>query len=285
MQFDIIATGMGFTEGPAWAPDGTLWHVSIPHSAIYNLAPDGTILNTVVTKGGPNGLAIAADGTIFIAQNGGAYGGAADTEPGIQTYKDGRLEYILRAAGPDAPNDLCFGPDGRLYFTDPRGDDGTDPTDPSSSRPGRLYSCERDGSDLRTEWADGPTLINGLAFNAEGDALYVLQTMTPQAIWRLPFSPSDGLGEPERLADVEGFPDGMAIDVDGNIWVASTHEDAIQVLGPDGRLIKKVRLPEHSGPANVCFGGEGLDILFVAGSEGGRILRADAEVPGLPLRG
>lgn len=126
--------------------------------------------------------------------------------------------------------------------------------------------------------------MNGLAFNAAGDALYVLQTMTPQAIWKVQFTLADGLGTPERLADVDGWPDGMAIDIDGNIWVGSTHEDALQVLSPEGALIKKVSLPEHSGPANVCFGGENLDILFVAGSEGGRILRADAETPGLRLR-
>jgi len=155
MKFDIIATEMGFTEGPAWAPDGTLWHVSIPHSAIYNLTPDGTILQKVDTKGGPNGLAIDAEGTVYIAQNGGAYGGTRDTPSGIQTYRDGELRYIVEGGEPDAPNDLCFGPDGRLYFTDPRGDDGTDPENPASSRPGKLFSCNRDGSDLRMEWG-GP---------------------------------------------------------------------------------------------------------------------------------
>jgi gluconolactonase len=287
MEFTVIARDLGFTEGPVWAPDGTLWVVSITHNAIYNLTPDGDIIQKVDTKGGPNGLTVDADGAVYICQNGGVYGGTPNTEPGIQVWRDGTLEYIVKGGGefgPDAPNDLCFGPDGRLYFTDPRGDEGPDINDPTTSRPGRLYSCNRDGSDLVMHWI-GPVLMNGLAFTPAGDALYVIQTMTPQPIWRLPFDKVTGLGEPVEFCRLmSGAPDGMAIDRDGKLWVGANHDNTIQVFNTDGSYLKSVPLPEGTNAANVCFGGENLDILFVAGSGAGTVLRAQAEVPGLALR-
>ncbi|CAN5324261.1 SMP-30/gluconolactonase/LRE family protein [soil metagenome] len=285
MQFDIIASDLGFTEGPAWAPDGTLWCVSITHASLYHFTPEGEIIERVEVGGGPNGLVIDAEGAVFIAQNGGVYGGKPGTEPGIQVLRNGELSYIVRGGEPDAPNDLCFGPDGRLYFTDPRGDDDPDPEDASTSRPGKLFSCERDGSDLTMHW-EGPVLMNGLAFTAEGDALLVIQTMTPQPIWRLPFDLEKGLGEPEEFTRVvDGWPDGMAIDLDGQLWVGTNHDCSVQVFDKHGTFVARHPLPEGTNAANVCFGGPNLDVLYVAGSGGGTVLRADAEVSGLPLRG
>ena len=137
----VIATDLGFAEGPVWTADGRLLVTSISHSVIYQVDADGSHV-VAETGGGPNGMAEGADGTLYVTQNGGIYGmgdrSPNQAPPGIQAIAGGAVRYL--AQGLDAPNDCCFGPDGRLYFTDPRG-----PAQPSSLRPGRVYAMPVDG--------------------------------------------------------------------------------------------------------------------------------------------
>src|SRR3546814_5073498 len=81
-------------------------------------------------------------------------------------------------SGMAAPNDLCFGPDGRFYFTDPRAP--ADPADRDSALPGRLYACARDGTGIEL-LHEGPRFINGLAFSARGEALFLAETAFPRS--------------------------------------------------------------------------------------------------------
>ena len=57
--------------------------------------------------------------TLYVAQNGGAWGASGPAEPGVQVITDTRVDYLVEGLG--APNDLTFGPDGRLWITDTRG--------------------------------------------------------------------------------------------------------------------------------------------------------------------
>src|ERR1700729_4653656 len=82
MHIDIIEDGLGFTEGPVWLPDDRVALTSISHGCVYIVDPAGGPLERIDTGGGPNGLACSADGTLYVAQNGGGWGGSGPLEAG-----------------------------------------------------------------------------------------------------------------------------------------------------------------------------------------------------------
>ena len=79
---------------------------------------------------------------------------------------------------------------------------------------------------------------------------------------------------PKRLIDMKldgksGFPDGLRVDTDGNIWVGAgwvgDGYDGVQIFAPDGARIGQILLPETC--ANVCFGGKKRNRLFMTASQ------------------
>lgn len=272
-----IATNLGFTEGPVWTSDSRLLVTSISHGVIYEVDTGGPRV-IADTGGGPNGMTEGADGALYVTQNGGLYGmgerSPRPMTPGVQVVRNGHVQYLVD--GLDAPNDCCFGPDGRLYFTDPRG-----PATAENRLPGRVYAVAPQGGapELLVE---GPAFANGIAFGPDADALYVAETFR-QRVLVYPFH--DGaLGEPREFCRTEpGFPDGMCFDVEGRLYVAATMAGEVQVFDRDGRLVERLRCGEESMPTNCCFGGPDGRTLFVTDSRGERVLAFDLEVPGLPL--
>ncbi len=259
-----------------WTRDGRLVVTSIDHGCLYEVAAGGARV-FARTSGGPNGLAEGLDGALYVTQNGGLFGmgerAAEPAEPGILTVRGDRVDYIAR--GLDAPNDLCFGADGRLYFTDPRG-----PATPANDKPGRVYAMRLDGEpELLLE---GPAFTNGIAFGPEPALLYVAETFRQRVLrYRC-----DGgrLGEPGVFCTTEpGFPDGLCFDSEGRLYVAATLAHEVQVFGPDGARLDSLPCGDGSMPTNCCFGGPDGSTLFVTDSRGGRVLAFDIDARGLPL--
>ncbi len=132
---------------------------------------------------------------------------------------------------------------------------------------------------------EGPKFINGLAFDPAGTALYVIESSVPHRVLRADWSPA-GLGElVEFHVLAAGFPDGMALDTDGNLWIATTADDSVIVVSPDGRRRHRFPCGDGSVATNCCFGGPGRDVLYVTASGLGAVLRAQTDAVGLPLRG
>jgi gluconolactonase len=281
VDFEVLASGLGFTEGPVALADGDVVVTSVTEGALFRLAPDGSVRARIETGGGPNGLAVDAAGVLYVAQNGGIWGGRPGCPAGVQRVEGDSVAHVVTAPM-EAPNDLCFGPDGRLYVTDPRGE--TMPHEPETALPGRLWSCRPDGSDLQL-LVEGPRFINGLAFDAAGTTLYVIESSVPHRVLRADWSPA-GLGALDELHVLAaGFPDGMALDADGNLWIATTGDHSVIVVSPEGRQLARFPCGDGSVPTNCCFGGPGRDVLYVSASGLGAVLRASTDAVGLPLRG
>ncbi len=277
-NIDLLASDLGFTEGPVWMPDGNLAVVSITHGCVYRLDPAGTVLQRIEVGGGPNGLAVDAAGTLYVAQNGGIWGAPSTAEPGVLRVAGGAVSYLVRGLG--APNDLCFGPDGRLYVTDPQAQ--IDPNDPAESPPGRVFAV--DAATGATELVlEGPIFVNGLAFDPAGRHLLVIETVS-RRIGRYALGPGGALESDGVYCQLdEGVPDGMAFDGDGNLWVGASLGDNVQVFDPRGRLRDMLWLSPGACPTNVCFGGEDGSTLFIAASMAGQVLCYRAGAAGLPL--
>jgi gluconolactonase len=266
MHIDVIADGLGFTEGPVWLPDGRVALTSISHGCVYIVDPSGGPHERIDTGGGPNGLARSADGTLYVAQNGGAWGASGPAEPGVQVITGTDVDYLVEGLG--APNDLMFGPDGRLWITDTRGefDVGT----PDAGLPGHVYATDVGSGQTQQILDDGPVFINGLGFTSDGSKLLVTATLSSQLL-----SYDVGAhGAPHLVHTfVNGWPDGMVVSARGDYWVALTGADRIDVVDAEGRCIWQVGLPSGSLPSNVCIGGEGSDELFVTTARSEALLR------------
>ena len=233
MHIDVIADGLGFSEGPVWLPDDRVALTSISHGCVYIVDPSGGPSERVDTGGGPNGLACSADGTLYVAQNGGVWGASGPAEPGVQVIAGTGVDYLVEGLG--APNDLTFGPDGRLWITDTRGEFDVNAADPGPP-PGHVYATDVASGATERIIDDGPVFVNGLGFDRDGARLLVTATLSSQLLsydYQRP-------GDPEIVHTFEnGWPDGMLVSSDGNYWVALT--------AADGRALRGDHAPGDNG--------------------------------------
>src|SRR5271155_1918267 len=129
----ILATGLGFPEGPVAFPDGSVILTDIRNRRVNRVTADGTVALFSATGGGPNGLALGPDGALYLCNNGGAEYAAGSflaTGP-AKNYQCGYIQRIDPRSGEmrvlysqcgghklSAPNDIVFDRQGGFYFTD-----------------------------------------------------------------------------------------------------------------------------------------------------------------------
>ena len=129
MQGTLLRSDLGFPEGPVVMPDGAIVFCDGNTGELLRYA-DGKFGTFADTGGSPWGAILGSDGAIYVTQGGNVPGsGDFSAVPGIQRVNaDGSVELLASSiAGYTlaGPNDLAFGPDGRLWFTD-SGTEGDD---------------------------------------------------------------------------------------------------------------------------------------------------------------
>ncbi|WP_061237183.1 SMP-30/gluconolactonase/LRE family protein [Ectopseudomonas composti] len=261
-----------FIEGPSFDLQGNLWFVDIPFGRIFRASPGGEVELMAEYDGQPNGLKIDAHGRIFIA----------DFRNGIMSLDpaSGQVETVLGDAdseGFKGCNDLHFGPDGALYFTD-QGQTGLQ--DPS----GRVYRWYPDSGRLDCLIDKVPS-PNGLVLDSSGHTLYVAVTRA-NAVWRLPLSQSQRVVKAGLFLQFSGGragPDGLALTRDNGVVVCQTGMGLVWVHDALGIPIAVVRSPKGLGTTNCAFGGPDGRTLYITESDSGSILRAELPVAGQPM--
>ncbi len=110
----------------------------------------------------------------------------------------------------------------------------------------------------------GLKVPNGLAWSAEGTRFYFSDS--PRAMFAAAYDAASGAAEPPYVFATEaaapGWPDGTAIDAEDFLWNARWDGGGVARFAPDGRLDRFIALPV-SRPTSCCFGGPGLDLLYV----------------------
>lgn len=278
----VLAWGLGFPEGPVYLGDASVAFTEIRGQCVTRYANGSTEL-VAKTGGGANGATRGADGAIWVANNGGLSLGQSGYWK-LDPLLDGRIQKVLDGSCvavaadlpgelPHRPNDLCFGPDAKLYFTDPRNWE-----DLANLKVGRIWRLDPATGDADV-LADVPLFPNGIAFGRDPSRLYVAQTMGMKLL-EFEWSP-DGLGEPREWATLPaGFPDGFCFSADGDCYACGATGDVIQVFAPDGSLKESIEFPKGTDPTNACLG-DGT--LYVTGSTSGELLAFDIGVEALPL--
>jgi gluconolactonase len=258
-KLETVASGFGFTEGPVWDPAGFL----------YVSDEEKNILFKVNIKDGSK--------EEFIAM-GDPDGNTYDKEKRLLTTAS-YLRAIIRFDGPgnkykvltdrfegkkyNSPNDVVVGPDGAIYFTDPALD--VPPGEKQEMDYQGVYRLAADGSvTLLTKELTQP---NGLAFSPDGKKFYVDDSK--QRNIRV-YDFADGTLKNGRIfgeepgGKGEGVPDGMRVDVHGNIFV--TGPKGIWVWDAEGHHLGTIAMPEQ--PANLVFGEKDGATLYITATHG-----------------
>jgi gluconolactonase len=275
-RFRVAAENLGFTEGPVWTRGGKLVVTSVDRGHLYLIGDEGPSI-LAVTGGGANGATEGADGSLYVTQNSGR--GPWFRRPpltgGVQrVWPDGLVEWVTM--DPVSPNDLCFGPDGLLYFTDP--------SYPASKSDGRLWRVDVDSKETELLMSV-PWFTNGIGFGLEDDVVYVADSGGGRIV-SFPLT-SEGLGKPEtHLRMNHGRPDGFAFDVDGNFIIGALPKaDALgdlQVWSRDGKLLECVQPGDNRMYTNIALDQDRR--MAVTAADAGSVFVADAwPAAGLPL--
>src|SRR3954463_13991636 len=98
MEFELVAEGLKFPEGPIAMADGSVVLVEIQRQTLSRVHPDGKIEVIAELGGGPNGAAVGPDGAFYVCNNGGLQGHdrGGITAPGHQPadYSGGRIQRV-----------------------------------------------------------------------------------------------------------------------------------------------------------------------------------------------
>lgn len=146
---------------------------------------------------------------------------------------------------------------------------------------GALY---RISPELQIEKVDDDYIItNGPAFSPDGQTAYHNDTIK-RVIYAFEFN--DGKLSNKRefykfRDESEGYPDGMTVDVEGNIWQCSFAGSRITKFSPKGGILDVIAMPVPN-ITSCTFGGPELDTLFITSA---RYLMSDEDIRKYPLAG
>jgi gluconolactonase len=247
-----------YSEGIVFDHEGNAY---ISHGKIITrIGRDGKARKWAET-GEPNGHKVLADGTHLVCD--------ASHHAVLHLDADGNM---LPPASKESdgkplrgPNDLTLDPKGGFYFTDPG--------DSSDKNPiGTVHFVDSRGKTHLV--AGGLAYPNGIVLRPDGKTLLVGESKHNR-ILAYPVREPGKVGEKKVFAElpakrgdqIDNQPDGMCLDAEGNLYVAHYGMHQVQVLNPEGRLVR--RYPGGTlTTSNVAFGGPNMDQLYVTGALG-----------------
>ena len=255
-------------EGPHWdAARQRLWWVDILGSQLHAFDP---------ISGRDESFATGAHvGTVVPRASGGVVLALAR---GIAAFNPGSgIAPQMMAVPDDHPpgnrfNDGTCDPAGRLWV-------GTMAYDEAKGA-GALYRLASDGTFARM--ISGVSISNGLTWDLARRRFHYIDSPT-RTIVTYDYDHASGAISAPRVAvycaDSDGFPDGMAIDIEGMLWVAHWGGRQVVRWDPDtGRALQRIRVPV-SQPTACAFGGENLDRLYITSARVGLSAEALAREP------
>jgi sugar lactone lactonase YvrE len=271
----VIFDGGGFIEGLNFDRDGQLWMVNVLTGQILRLEGDKAV--PVGDKYQmPNGAKFHKDGRLFVA----------DSQGELYTFNPstGERVFLLNKYNYEhfrGLNDLIFDDDGGLYFTDPPGSHVTNAI-------GRVYYLPP-GKDAKLQvFQNNIAFPNGVALSADGKRVYIAEFDTKRII-AAPSVKATG-NSPEapfvfcQLDSGGNGPDGLAVDTEGNLYVACFLAGEITVIDPNGVKYGIIRLPDSAGRivTSIAFHDK---YLYVSESSKNEIWRIQIKKEGLKLFG
>ena len=262
---EIIATGLAFPEGPAFAPDGTLWLVELKGGNLVQYQNGG--IKRFATGGAPNGIAIDGNGSICFCD-------AGLNQIRMFTPGNGQTKTMATHVNDEAlnrPNDLAFDSLGNLLFTCP-GESRKEPTG---------YVCVLQKNGIVKKIASGKYFPNGLAFTKDGKSLVIAETYKHR-LWKGDWNAEKAIWTNENVwceiggPNGPGGPDGMAFDEKENLYVAVYGTSSLRIADGSGKVCSEIMLPAKN-PTNCAFDPSGRLGLVVTEAETGVLISIGQE--------
>ena len=257
-------------EGLAIHPDGSIW-CGGERGQIFRVDPEGGELTEVASTGGFS-LGMALDRTsehLYVCDLKHAAVYRVETTTGrVERFADGSPTGAFRI-----PNYPAFDVEGRLFVSDSH----------AFGVPGPgVWRVDPDG---RAElWYDcDVTFANGLAVAADGRSLFVAETFASK-VFRVAIRDDDSAGDREEVATLPGsLPDGLALDVEGNLYVGCYEPSRVLRIAPSGEvetLYHDLTAHTLAHPTNLAFRGT---TMFTSNLGRWHLSRLEVGIEGLPL--
>ena len=274
-----VVGGFTFTEGPVWnGRDDYLVWTDIIGDTIWKWTPGQGAIILMKPSGKADGMTLDHEGRLVVA------GWSNRTVWRLE--KDGSTTTLAshyRGTKLNTPNDIVVKSDGSIYFTDPsngirnvgmEGEDIQKYIDYEG-----VYRLNLDDSSL-TLLLDDMLNPNGLCFSPDESLLYINDT--PRRHIRVfdvdtSGTISNGRLFAELIHDDDGAPDGMKVDVEGNVYC--TGPGGVWVMDPLGNHLGRILTPEHC--ANFAFGDRDMKTMYFTART--TLYRMRLQLAGIPV--
>jgi len=267
-RLDKLYSDCRWAEGPAYFPAGRylVWSDNPNNRMLRYDECSGQVSVFRNPSNYSNGNTVDRSGRLVSCEHGG--------RRVSRTEFDGRVITLADSYGGkrlNSPNDVVVKSDGSIWFTDPSygiDSDYEGHKAESEQKANRVYRVDPQSATV-TIVADDFVQPIGLAFSPDEKILYIVDTGrthrddAPAHMRKFAVSDDGKLSGGEVFADcTAGLFDGFRLDTAGRIWTSAA--DGVHCYDPDGTLIGKIRVPEIV--ANVCFGGEKRNYLYICGT-------------------
>ena len=290
-QVEIFGAGVLRAEGVVIDKEGNAWGGG-RNGIVYKVSPDGVVheVAQLPDRAIPNGVTLDREGNFVYCD--------LRHKAVMRLSQDGKVSLVADHAGDfpiSIPNFASYDAEGNLYVSN------------SSSQPGRevfkeFVNPQPNGAVVRIRpdgrgevVATGIYFANGTAIDPNEDAVYVLESSRNDCV-RIQINKDGSFGPPEIYAkDFPALPDGMAFDVDRNLYITLPGVPENGKLEPRNRVIKVdpngnwetfIHDPDSTAlafPTNCAFGGPDMQDLFIANLEGDHMNKVRTAVRGHPL--
>lgn len=279
-RIEELANGFLWSEGPLWLPtERCLIFSDIPNNVVNKwkegqgvrpyLKPAGYTGNQ--PRGGEtgsNGLLLDPQGRFVLCQHGDRRIARMDAPLTKPQPKFITLADRYQGKRLNSPNDGVYHSSGALYFTDPPYGLEKNMEDPAKELDFQgVYRLSSKGElTLLTKELSRP---NGIAFSPDEKTLYVANSDPKRAIWMAYDVKSDGMLARGRVffdatpwvnPERKGLPDGMKVDVDGNLF--ATGPGGVLIFAPDGTHLGTIQTGVAT--ANCAWGDDGRTLYITA---------------------
>jgi xylono-1,5-lactonase len=273
---EVLASGFGLLEGPRVDEQNRLYFTDVPNGGVYRRGVDGNVETLIPKRKGVGGTALNEGGGIVCSGRSLIYWNEQTrTSRDLFTQWEGRPLKGLNDLQPDDHGSVYVG---SLEF---------DALSDSKPIPGNLFRVDPDGT--VTKLWEGIQVTNGMGFSPDRKHLFHADSTT-QAGWVYDVQPDRTVKDRRIFAKLPvGWPDGMAVDAEGGIFVAVVNDGEVMRFKPDGTLDSRLKVPAKM-VTSLTFGGKDMQDLYIVTADNtddkakkGTIFKTRSDIPGLPV--
>ncbi len=272
-EWELVADGFNFPEGPAWHNSEVLylsncyggWISKIITDKVDTLvaASDTTFIKT-------NGIIVSQTGDLFVCEYGNGEIIQITPEGKVITLIDG-----YEGKSFNRPNDITFDEKGNIYFSDPK-EYGKEVPE------GRVFYYNFSNKKLILV-AEGLDFPNGLGISPITKKLYVSESGKHRVL-EFEISESGALKNKRVFIKLpNGDPDGIEFDTVGNLYIPHFGTGTLFIISPSGKILQKIKTPGKK-PSNLEFGGSDLKTLYLTEDETNSVYKIRTTNAGYKLR-